>query len=70
MRKGPGLRTALSIVAGVVTGGLLGYVGGGYLACEVFYRGSNLCGLVGVFVTGPFGAVAGGIAGWLLSRRG
>jgi hypothetical protein len=64
------LRTALAVVAGVVTGGPLGYLAGTYLACEVFYQGSNLCGLVGVFVTGPLGAVAGGIAGWLLSRRG
>jgi hypothetical protein len=64
------LRMALSVVAGLVMGGLLGYLAGAYLACEVFYRGSNLCGLVGVFVTGPFGSVAGGIAGWLLSRRG
>jgi hypothetical protein len=68
--RGPGLRTALSVVAGVVTGGLLGLVAGIYLSCGVFYKGENLCGLVGVFVTGPFGAVAGGIGGWLLSRRG
>ncbi|HKI19517.1 MAG TPA: hypothetical protein VKA15_16650 [Isosphaeraceae bacterium] len=32
--------------------------------------GSNLCGLVGVFVTGPLGAIAGGVGGWALSRRG
>jgi hypothetical protein len=62
------MRTALSVVAGVVTGGLLGFVAGTYLA-YVFY-GGDLSGLVGVFVTGPFGAVAGGIGGWLLSRRG
>jgi hypothetical protein len=63
------MRTASAVVAGLVLGGLLGYLAGAYLACEVFYGGSNLCGLVGVFISGPLGAVGGGVGGWFAARR-
>jgi hypothetical protein len=65
------MRTVLAVLAvvlGVVTGGPPGYFGGAYLACQVFQAG-NLCGLLGAFVTGPLGAIGGGVAGWLVSRR-
>jgi hypothetical protein len=30
-----------------------------------FFATENLCGLVGVFITGPLGLIVGGLAGWL-----
>jgi hypothetical protein len=56
------MRTTLTVV--VAGGGFLGYrLARAWMACEWLYAGSNLCGLVGVFVTGPIGAVTGGIGG-------
>jgi hypothetical protein len=66
-RTGDDMR-ALAMIGGGVAGGLLGYMAGYYAACELF-DGGNLCGLLGVFVTGPLGVVGGGIGGWSLSRR-
>jgi hypothetical protein len=63
------MRMALGIFVGFVLGGFLGYMLGVYVACLIFEAG-NLCGLVGVFITGPLGALGGSIAGGLLSRRG
>jgi hypothetical protein len=60
---------ALAVLAGMLVGAFAGYLAGVYLACYLLWPPSNLCGLVGVFVTGPLGLVGGGIAGWLLSRR-
>jgi hypothetical protein len=57
------------ISTGLVLGGLLGYFAGTYVACMV-YEAGNLCGLVGVFVTGPVGAVLGAFTDWWASRRG
>jgi hypothetical protein len=62
------VRTALAVVAGLVCGGILGYLVGAYLACMVFHIG-NLCGLIGVFMTGPLGAVGGGVGGWYVACR-
>jgi hypothetical protein len=59
---------ALGIICGVLAGGFLGYMAGYYVACEIF-DGGKLCGLFGVFITGPLGAIAGGVGGALLSRR-
>jgi hypothetical protein len=62
------MRTLLAVIIGTPLGGFSGYLAGIYLACDVFHMG-NLCGLLGVFITGPLGAIGGGIAGWLLARR-
>jgi hypothetical protein len=62
------MRMALGIILGVLVGGFAGYMSGVFVACVVF-DGGNLCGLLGVFITGPIGSVAGGVAGGLLSRR-
>ncbi len=62
------MRMALGIIIGVLVGGFLGYMVGYYVACEVF-NGGNLCGLFGVFITGPVGAIAGGVGGALVCRR-
>ena len=59
---------ALKILGGAVVGGLIGYLAGVYVACVWLYAGSNLCGLVGVFVTGPIGLLAGAILAWVYSR--
>jgi len=67
------MRTALAIIGGMLLGGFLGYMAAVYLACEgspvQLFDGGNLCGLFGVFITGPLGCVGGGIAGWLLARQ-
>jgi hypothetical protein len=62
------MRMALAIIFGVLAGGFLGYMAGYYLAREVF-NGGNLCGLLGVFITGPIGAIAGGVGGALVLRK-
>ena len=67
------MRIALGIIGGVLAGGFLGYMAGMYMACEgspvQLFDGGNLCGLFGVFMTGPIGSIAGGVAGGFLSRR-
>ncbi len=62
------MRMGMGIILGVLAGGFLGYVAGYFVACEVFNAG-NLCGLFGVFLTGPLGAIVGGVGGALASRR-
>jgi hypothetical protein len=64
------MRTALAILAGALLGAFAGYMAGVYLACYLLWPQSNLCGLVGVFITGPLGLAGGGAAGWFISRRG
>jgi hypothetical protein len=64
------MRMAVAFVTGFVVCGFLGYWLGAYVVCYWLYPGSNLCGLVGVFVTGPIGAIAGGVGGLTLSYRG
>jgi hypothetical protein len=59
---------ALGIIVGVLIGGFLGYMVGYYVACEVLNAG-NLCGLLGVFITGPIGAIVGGVGGVFVSRK-
>jgi hypothetical protein len=66
-REEGGLGKALGILVGLLVGGITGYMLGYYLACEVFNAG-NLCGLFGVFLTGPLGAAAGAVTGWRLVR--
>jgi hypothetical protein len=41
---------------------------GVFVACSLFETG-NLCGLVGVFITGPLGLVGGGIGGGFAARK-
>jgi hypothetical protein len=62
------LMRSLVILGGAVFGGLAGYLAGVYVACFWLYPESNLCGLVGVIVTGPIGLLAGAILAWFYSR--
>jgi multisubunit Na+/H+ antiporter MnhG subunit len=55
------LMRPLTVVVGTLIGGLLGFAAGPY-ACVRLWPISNLCGLVGVFITGPLGAIAGAVA--------
>jgi hypothetical protein len=66
---GADMRTALAVLAGMLVGAFAGYMAGVYLACCLLWPQSNLCGLVGVFITGPLGLVAGGVLGWFASRQ-
>lgn len=67
------MRIALGIMGGALAGGLLGYMAGMYVACEgspvQLFEGGNLCGLFGVFMTGPIGSITGGVAGWFVSQN-
>ena len=58
----------LAAAAGGLLGGILGYFIGVYAACDWLYPASNLCGIYGVFATGPIGILIGVVAGWWLSR--
>ena len=58
----------LAASVGALVGVGAGYMIGAFVACSLLYPDSNLCGLVGVFITGPLGLVGGAVAGWLLSR--
>jgi hypothetical protein len=58
----------LAAVGGGFLGAVVGYFIGVYVACDWLYPTSSLCGIYGVFATGPIGLVGGAIAGWLLSR--
>jgi hypothetical protein len=63
-----GLQTAIAIIVMMLVGAFVGYMLGVYLFCEVFKYGGNLCGLP-AFITGPLGAIVGGIVGWRSGRR-
>lgn len=57
-KTSPNMKLFLIVVASAFFGGIAGYfVGVGY-ACSS-PNSSNLCGLLGVFITGPLGALAG-----------
>jgi hypothetical protein len=58
----------LALILGAL-GGVVGYLAGIYLACDFLWPESNLCGLVGVFVTAPLGIVIGIVAGVVIGRR-
>jgi hypothetical protein len=51
----------------VKIGLVLGYFIGVYVACDWFYPTSNLCGIYGVFSTGPIGLSIGAVLGWRIS---
>jgi hypothetical protein len=56
------------IVVGGLIGGVVGYFIGVFIACDWLYPTSNLCGIFGVFLTGPVGIVCGVVVGWRMSR--
>jgi hypothetical protein len=58
------VRILLFAVIGLITG----YYAGAFLACVVLWPEMNLCGLAGVFITGPLGLLAGILLGWHQSR--
>lgn len=58
----------VAVVAGALLGLVAGYFAGVVVACDWLYPGSNLCGIYGVFATGPIGLVGGAVAGWSWSR--
>lgn len=55
-----------------VSGGLIGGIAGYFIAVLIGFDwlmpNSNLCGIYGVFITGPLGLIGGAIAGWLLTH--
>jgi hypothetical protein len=53
----------LAIVIGSLIGGIVGYELTALIFCMILFPESNLCGLPAVFIGGPVGVVAGGIAG-------
>ena len=59
----------LAAVAGGLIGLVVGYFVGVHVACDWLYPTSNLCGIYGVFLTGPIGLVGGVVGGWLISGR-
>jgi uncharacterized protein YneF (UPF0154 family) len=59
----------LAIVAGAVIGFVAGYFIGVIAACDWLIPSSNLCGIYGVFLTGPVGLLIGSVGGWFWSRR-
>ena len=61
------MRMALGIIVGFLLGGFLGYMLGIEVACGLLDLG-NLCGLIGVFITGPLGAAGGSIVGAFATR--
>jgi hypothetical protein len=56
-------------LAGALIGTVVGYFIGVYVACDWLYPTSNLCGIYGVFITGPIGLAIGAFAGWVTSRQ-
>jgi hypothetical protein len=58
-------------LVGTLFGGLIGFVVGYfigvYVACDWLYPTSNLCGIYGVFLTGPIGLLIGVIVSWRIS---
>ena len=63
------MRAALLAVLLGLAGAFAGYMAGVFAACYLLWPDSNLCGLVGVVVTGPIGLVAGTVAGIYVGRR-
>lgn len=59
-------------IVGILVGGLVGFVVGYFIGvfagCDWLYPTSNLCGIYGVFITGPVGLVSGAVGVWAMSR--
>jgi len=62
-RSGSFLLSMLKIVVSALLGLVIGYFVGVALACFVLMPNSNLCGFVGVFITGPLGFLVGAAYG-------
>jgi len=62
------MKRVLFILAGVIVGDLVGAGTGIFFACMVPAEPGNLCGLLGIFITGPIGALIGIVAGFYFSR--
>ena len=61
------MRLFATILAGLI-GAVLGYFAGVIVACDWLYPTSNLCGIYGVFLTGPIGLFCGAAFGWVKSK--
>jgi hypothetical protein len=58
----------VAILGGGLVGLVVGYFIGVYAACDWLIPTSNLCGIYGVFITGPIGLVCGAVGVWAMSR--
>ena len=63
------VRRAFLVLLGGAFGFIVGYFAGVELACDWLIPTSNLCGIYGVFLTGPIGLVIGIAYAWMMSRR-
>src|SRR5688572_1990305 len=61
-------RVAVKIVVFALLGAIVGYYAGAYPACMWLWPEMNLCGLTGVFITGPIGMIVGAVIGWRRQR--
>ncbi len=57
------------IFLGGVAGFIGGYFAGVVVACDWLIPNSNLCGIYGVFLTGPIGFLIGIVCAWLATRQ-
>lgn len=64
------MRTLTGLFLGGLLGLVVGYYIGATVACDWLIPTSNLCGIYGVFLTGPIGLIGGMIGGWKIARRG
>jgi hypothetical protein len=62
------MKRVLLMTAWALGGFVVGYFVGVFYACSG-EDASNLCGLLGVFVTGPIGSIAGVVLGRRMLRR-
>lgn len=58
----------LRILVGGLVGFVVGYFIGVFAGCDWLIPTSNLCGIYGVFLTGPVGLVCGAVGVWAMSR--
>ena len=59
------VRRVFLVLFGGLFGFIVGYFAGVELACDWLIPTSNLCGIYGVFLTGPIGLVIGITCAWL-----
>ena len=62
------VRRVFLVLLGGLFGFVVGYFAGVELACDWLIPTSNLCGIYGVFLTGPIGWVIGITCAWVMSR--